>query len=161
LYNITLLQQIGLKAYCITVQHQKREPPSRAGAASVAPGPAEIAETEGNDGTDGTAQTIKGTNPYTKEETTMGQNELLATVRNLKDLMNMKAELEAEIEAAQDTIKSEMAAREVDELTVDVFKVRWTEVISNRFDTTAFKKAHEDICNIFTKASETRRFSIA
>jgi predicted phage-related endonuclease len=112
-------------------------------------------------GTDGTTQTIKGTNPHTKEETTMGQTELLTTVRNLKDLMNMKAELEAEIEAAQDAIKSEMIARDTDELTVDLFKVRWTKVISNRFDTTAFKKAHEDIYNLFTKASETRRFSIA
>jgi predicted phage-related endonuclease len=91
----------------------------------------------------------------------MGQNELLTTVRNLKELMMMKDELEAEIAAAQDAIKAEMAAREVDELTVDVFKVRWTKVTSNRFDTTAFKKAHEDIYNLFTKASETRRFSIA
>jgi predicted phage-related endonuclease len=91
----------------------------------------------------------------------MGQNELLATVRNLKDLMNMKAELEAEIEAAQDTIKAEMTARDTDELTVDLFKVRWTKVISNRFDTTAFKTAHKDIYDMFTKATETRRFSIA
>jgi ribosomal protein S7 len=52
----------------------------------------------------------------------MGQQELLTTVRNLKELMMMKDELEAEIAAAQDTIKSEMAARETDEITVDVFK---------------------------------------
>jgi predicted phage-related endonuclease len=91
----------------------------------------------------------------------MGQQELLSTVRNLKDLMNMKAELEAEIEAAQDAIKAEMTARDTDEMTVDVFKVRWTKVISNRFDTTAFRKAHEDIYGLFTKATETRRFSIA
>jgi predicted phage-related endonuclease len=87
--------------------------------------------------------------------------ELTKTVRDLKGLMNMKAELEAEIEAAQDTIKAEMTARDTDEMTVDVFKVRWTKVISNRFDTTAFKKAHEDIYGLFTKATETRRFSIA
>jgi predicted phage-related endonuclease len=87
--------------------------------------------------------------------------ELTTTVRNLKELMNMKEELEAEIAAAQDTIKAEMAAREVDEMIVDLFKVRWTKVISNRFDTTGFKKAHEDVYNLFTKATETRRFSIA
>jgi predicted phage-related endonuclease len=91
----------------------------------------------------------------------MPTTELTTTVRNLKDLMNMKAELDAEIEAAQDTIKAEMSAREVDEMIVDVFKVRWTKVISNRFDTTAFKKAHEDIYNMFAKTTETRRFSIA
>jgi predicted phage-related endonuclease len=91
----------------------------------------------------------------------MGQTELLTTVRNLKDLMIMKDELEAEIAAAQDAIKQEMTAREVDEMIVDVFKVRWTKVVSNRFDTTAFKSAHKDIYDLFTKASETRRFSIA
>jgi predicted phage-related endonuclease len=91
----------------------------------------------------------------------MGQNELLATVRNLKDLMMMKDELEAEITAAQDAIKAEMTARDTDELTIDVFKVCWTKIVSNRFDTTAFKKAHEDIYSLFTKTSESRRFSIA
>jgi predicted phage-related endonuclease len=91
----------------------------------------------------------------------MTTTELTTTVRNLKDLMNMKEELEAEIAAAQDTIKAELTARDIDEMVVDVFKVRWTKVISNRFDTTAFKKANEDIYNLFTKATETRRFSIA
>jgi predicted phage-related endonuclease len=91
----------------------------------------------------------------------MTTTELTTTVRNLKDLMNMREELEAEIASAQETIKAELAAREVDELTVDVFKVRWTRVVSNRFDTTAFKKAHEDIYSLFTEATETRRFSIA
>ena len=91
----------------------------------------------------------------------MGQNELTATVRNLKDLMMMKAELEAEIETAQDAIKAEMTAREVDELVVDVFKIRWTKVVSNRFDTASFKTTHKDMYNLFTKPVESRRFSIA
>jgi predicted phage-related endonuclease len=91
----------------------------------------------------------------------MGQQELLTTVRNLKELMMMKDELEAEIAAAQDTIISEMTAREADEITVDVFKVRWTKVISNRFDTAAFKGKYADLYSQFTKATETRRFSIA
>jgi predicted phage-related endonuclease len=91
----------------------------------------------------------------------MVQQELTATVKNLKGLMMMKSELDAEIESAQDAIKAEMAAREVDELIVDVFKVRWAKVISNRFDTTGFKAAHKDIYDMFTKPSETRRFSIA
>jgi predicted phage-related endonuclease len=58
-------------------------------------------------------------------------------------------------------IKAEMTAREVDEMIVDVFKVRWTKVTSNRFDTTAFKAAHKDIYDMFTKQTEARRFSIA
>jgi predicted phage-related endonuclease len=91
----------------------------------------------------------------------MTATELTSTVRNLKELMNMKGELEAEIEAAQDAIKAELTARDTDEISVDVFKVRWTKVISNRFDTTSFKKAHGDIYNLFAKPVESRRFSIA
>ena len=91
----------------------------------------------------------------------MGQNELTAAVRNLKDLMIMKSELEAEIETAQDLIKAEMTAREVDEMIVDVFKVRWTKVTSSRFDTTTFKSVHKEIYDLFTKPVESRRFSIA
>jgi predicted RNA-binding protein with RPS1 domain len=37
--------------------------------------------------------------------------ELTTTVRNLKDLMTMKEELEAEITAAQDAIKAEMCEK--------------------------------------------------
>jgi predicted phage-related endonuclease len=91
----------------------------------------------------------------------MTATELTTTVRNLKELMNMKAELDAEIEAAQDTIKAEMTARDVDELNADVFKVTWKAVTSTRFDTTGFKAAHKDIYDLFTKQTETRRFCIA
>jgi predicted phage-related endonuclease len=87
--------------------------------------------------------------------------ELTTTVRNLKDLMNMKAELDAEIEAAQDTIKAEMTARDVDELRAYVFKVTWKAVTSNRLNTTGFKAAHKDIYDLFTKQTTTRRFCIA
>jgi hypothetical protein len=53
----------------------------------------------------------------------MTATELTTTVRNLKGLMNMRDELEAEIAAAQDQIKAEMTARDTDEMTVDVSKV--------------------------------------
>lgn len=52
----------------------------------------------------------------------------------------MAEELAAEITSIEDAIKAEMTARDTDEMTVDVFKIRWTRVTSNRFDTTAFKK---------------------
>jgi predicted phage-related endonuclease len=91
----------------------------------------------------------------------MTTTELTTTVRSLKDLMNMKEELEAEITAAQDAIKAEMTAREVDELRTDVFKVTWKAVTSTRFDSTAFKAAHKDIYDLFAKPTTTRRFCVA
>ena len=91
----------------------------------------------------------------------MTTTEVTTTIRNLKELMNMREELEAEITAAQDAIKAEMTAREVDELRADVFKVTWKAVTSTRFDSTAFKAAHKDIYDLFTKPTTTRRFCVA
>lgn len=91
----------------------------------------------------------------------MSVNELTSKVRELKELKLMAEELAAEISAIEDTIKAEMTTRETDEMTVDVFKIRWTKVTSNRFDTTAFKKTHTDLYNQYTKTTESRRFSIA
>jgi predicted phage-related endonuclease len=39
--------------------------------------------------------------------------------------------------------------------------VRWTPVLSQRFDTTGFKKAYGDLYKDFTKQTASRRFSIA
>ena len=47
----------------------------------------------------------------------MSINEMDSKVQELRELRRMKEELEAEITAAEDTIKSEMTARNVDTLT--------------------------------------------
>lgn len=91
----------------------------------------------------------------------MSSKELTSKVRELKELKNMAEELAAEITAIEDEIKAEMTSRNTDEMMIDVYKVRWTKVISNRFDSTAFKKANAELYSLFTKPVETRRFSIA
>ena len=75
----------------------------------------------------------------------MGQDELAAKVRELKGLKQMAEELAAEIASIEDYIKAEMTARGVSEMLVDVFKVRWTKVLSRRFDTTAFKAKYSEL----------------
>jgi len=91
----------------------------------------------------------------------MTQNELTAKIRELKELQQLIDEATAEADAIRDAIKAEMTAAGVDELIVDVFKVRWQKVTSNRFDTTAFKKTHADLYAQYTKPQETRRFTVA
>ena len=91
----------------------------------------------------------------------MSANELTSKVRELKELKAMAEELAAEITSIEDAIKAEMTAQGTDEMVVDVFKIRWTRVTSNRFDTTAFKKTHADLYAQYTKQTESRRFSIA
>ena len=90
----------------------------------------------------------------------MTAQELTKTVRDLKELKAMAADLTAEITTLEDTLKAEMTARNTDEMTVDVFKVRWTAVVSNRFDSSAFKSSHAALYKQFSKPVETKRFSI-
>jgi predicted phage-related endonuclease len=90
----------------------------------------------------------------------MTTQELTQTVRELKELKTMAAELTAEITTLEDVVKAEMTARNTDEITVDVFKVRWTPVISTRFDSAAFKATHAELYAQYSKSIETRRFSI-
>lgn len=91
----------------------------------------------------------------------MSTNELTSKVRELKELKAMAEEIAAEITTIEDAIKAEMTARETEEMMIDVYKIRWTRVKSNRFDSTAFKKAMPELAEKFTKTTETRRFSIA
>lgn len=92
---------------------------------------------------------------------TMSTNEMTSKIRELKELKAMAEELAAEITAIEDTIKAEMTARNTDEMTVDVYKIRWTKVLSNRFDSSAFKKAMPELHAQFAKQTESRRFTIA
>lgn len=91
----------------------------------------------------------------------MSTNELTSKIRELKELKAMAEEITAEITTIEDAIKAEMTARETDEMMIDVYKIRWTKVKSNRFDSTAFRKAMPELAEKFTKTTETRRFSIA
>ena len=90
----------------------------------------------------------------------MTATELTNTVRELKELKLMAAEMSAEIETLEERIKAEMTRRDTDELTVDVFTVRWTHTTSTRFDSTAFKATHAELYRQYSKPVETRRFSI-
>ncbi len=91
----------------------------------------------------------------------MSTNELTSKVRELKELKAMAEEIAAEITTIEDVIKAEMTARETEEMIIDVYKIRWTKVKSNRFDSTAFRKAMPELAEKFTKTTESRRFSIA
>lgn len=91
----------------------------------------------------------------------MSSIEISEKIRALKEWEDVIAEAQAEAEAIKDSIKAEMSARQVEELEADTFIVRWTSVLSNRFDTTAFKKEHNDLYKQFTKQTTSRRFSIA
>ena len=91
----------------------------------------------------------------------MSRSELVAKIEALNEWEGVIAEAQAEAEAIRDSIKAEMLEREVDELKAGRYIVRWTSVLSNRFDTTSFKKQYNELYKAFTKQTTSRRFSIA
>ena len=91
----------------------------------------------------------------------MSRNELIAKIEALNEWEVVIEEAKAEAEAIRDSIKQEMLERETEELTAGQYIVRWTSVLSNRFDTTAFKKTYGDLYKAFTKQSQSRRFTIS
>lgn len=91
----------------------------------------------------------------------MTNNELLTKVRELKGLQQMAEELTAEIESLKDELKAEMTAEGKDEMTIDVFTLRYKAVSTSRFDSKAFKAQHSDLYTAYTKTSTSKRFTIS
>ncbi len=91
----------------------------------------------------------------------MSTQAIYEAIRTYKEYQRMLEDLESEMEAVKDTIKAELAAQGVDELTAGEYKVRYTAVKSTRFDTTAFRKAMPDLAAQFTRSVESKRFSVA
>ena len=91
----------------------------------------------------------------------MKNQDIRQTVNELQTLYAQADALKAEITAREAMIKEEMEARETEELNLGNVIIRFTSVLSNRFDTTAFKKLHQDLYNSFLKQVASRRFSIA
>lgn len=91
----------------------------------------------------------------------MSKIELLAKIELLNKYEAMMEELKAEADTIRNTIKAEMDAREVEELIAGQYIVRYTAVLSNRFDSTAFKKVMPEIYKAYTKQVSSRRFSIS
>ena len=87
----------------------------------------------------------------------MSTESIIAKIEALKEW----EALAAEIESIKDSIKREMDGRGVEELEAGQYIARFTTVLSNRFDTTAFKRDHADVYQLYTKQTTSRRFSVA
>lgn len=91
----------------------------------------------------------------------MSTVEITSKIDALKDLEILIEEAKAEAEALRDEIKAEMLSRNTEEMEAGQYIVRWTSVLTQRFDTTAFKKVMPEVYKEYTKQVSSRRFSIA
>ena len=91
----------------------------------------------------------------------MSKIELLAKIELLNKYEAMMEEIKSEAEAIRNTIKAEMEARDLEELIAGQYIVRYTSVLSQRFDSTAFKKVMPEVYKAYTKQVSSRRFTIS
>ena len=91
----------------------------------------------------------------------MTKAEMIERIEALNEWETLMEEAKAEADAIRDSLKAEMMERETEELIAGSYIIRWTSVLSNRFDTTGFKKMYGDLYKAFTKQSASRRFSIS
>ena len=91
----------------------------------------------------------------------MSTTEIQAQIESLRALEELIEEAKAEAETLRDAIKQEMLNRDTEELSAGQYIVRWTSVLSQRFDTTAFKKVMLEVYKAYTKQVSSRRFTIS
>ena len=88
-------------------------------------------------------------------------NDIETKIRKMQEWEQLAADAKAEADALRDEIKAEMLTLKTEEMTAGKFIVRWTSVLSNRFDTTTFKREHAEMYKQYVKQTASRRFSVA
>ena len=91
----------------------------------------------------------------------MSTNQITRKIEALLEWEKIMEEAKAEADALRDELKREMLIRNTEELTVGQYIIRWTSVLTQRFDATAFKKVMPDIYKAYLKQISSRRFTIA
>lgn len=91
----------------------------------------------------------------------MSTNQLTSKIESLLEWEKIMAEAKEEAERLRDEIKQEMVRRNTEELAAGQYIVRWTSVLSQRFDANTFKKSMPEVYKSFIKQVASRRFSIA
>ena len=91
----------------------------------------------------------------------MSNNQIAKKIETLLEWEELMEEAKAEAESLRAELKQEMINRNTEELTVGQYIIRWTSVLSQRFDATAFKKVMPDIYKAYLKQVSSRRFTIA
>ena len=91
----------------------------------------------------------------------MGERAIENRVKKLKALEEQKKGLEAQISSLQEEIKKDMEAKGIEEMRAGIFIIRFTSVLSSRFDTKWFKAQNGDLYDRYVKQGATRRYTIS
>lgn len=91
----------------------------------------------------------------------MTKAELNTKIEELRELEELLNEVKAEVESIKDELKTELVEHNLEELDTERFIIRLTPVTSNRFNSTLFKKEHNELYKAYLKQTTSKRFSIS
>ena len=91
----------------------------------------------------------------------MSKNDIITKIETIRELEELIEEAKAEADALRDLIKQQMLAEGTEEMEAGQYMVRYQNIVSNRFDSSAFKKALPEVYKSFIRQSTSKRFSIA
>lgn len=80
-------------------------------------------------------------------------------IKELKEYEALQEQLKKEYEALKKQAIEYMAEQGIDEVVADAGKVTYREVLSKRFDSTAFKKDFQDVYEEYTRQTSSMRFT--
>ena len=90
----------------------------------------------------------------------LGNKAIINRVNKIKELENEVKGLQEMIDALKDELKADMTEKELSELEAGDYKLHYSKVSQNKFDTTSFKKEHASLYDQYVKLTEYMRFSI-
>ena len=91
----------------------------------------------------------------------MANNELLNKIEALNEWEALMTEAKEMADSIRDELKQHMLNENTEELECGQYIIRYQSIVSNRFDSSAFKRLMPDVYKSFIKQSTSKRFSIA
>lgn len=91
----------------------------------------------------------------------MSKSELISMIEAMNNYDELAAKVKAKADAIREALKEEMIRRDAEELIAGAYILRYTPIISNRFDSANFKRLYAELYKDFTKPVSSRRFSVS
>lgn len=88
-------------------------------------------------------------------------DELTGTITRIRELEEQQAAISAELDELKGQVKDFMKANGVKSVTAGMYKVTYSEYVSNRFDSTKFKAEHPDTYAEYLKQTPATRLTIS
>lgn len=91
----------------------------------------------------------------------MSKNDIITKIDELNEWQALMEEAREMADSIRDELKAFMLANKAEEMECGQYILRYQTIVSNKLDSSAFKKMMPDVYKSFIRQSVSKRFSIA